>query len=85
MQSDQKITRHTKLVNHMADALGVDVDEKMMQGALTPDELDAAVLRCTACTSPEDCEHWLDTRDGPVEDAPDYCRNVQLFEDLRAK
>lgn len=85
MQSNQKITHHARLVEHMADALGVDIVESMMQGVLTPEELDAAVLRCTGCTSPQDCEDWLETRNGPVDETPDYCRNAQLLRDLRGK
>lgn len=85
MQSYQKISRHARLVEHMADALGVDLVENLMEGVLTPEELDAAVLSCTGCPNPEDCDHWLETHDdGRAEETPDYCRNAQLFRELRA-
>lgn len=85
MQSQAKIKRHAALVDNMADALGVDLEEKMMEGLLAPDELADAVLRCTSCTSPEDCEHWLETRTATADETPDYCRNAQLFHELQGK
>jgi len=85
MQSQAKIKRHARLVDQMADALGVDVEEKVMSGLLDPEEVVDAVLRCTACTNPEDCEQWLETQDRPVEDTPDYCRNTQLLRELRGQ
>ncbi|MDF1802980.1 DUF6455 family protein [Thalassovita sp.] len=83
MQSQEKIKRHARLVDHMADALGVDIEEKVMAGLLDPEEVADAVLRCTACTNPDDCEHWLETQDRPVKETPDYCRNAELLRELR--
>lgn len=83
MQTKDRLSRHAALVDHMADALGLDLDDKMMQGALTPEELSDAVLRCTLCSSPDQCETWVDSHARPQPDTPDYCRNAQLFRDLR--
>jgi hypothetical protein len=83
MQSQEKIRRHTALISHMADTLGLDLEEQTMTGHLDPEELADAVLRCTACAEPDTCEQWLAVRQGTVDAPPGYCRNTQLFEDLR--
>ncbi|MEC3861262.1 DUF6455 family protein [Mesobacterium sp. TK19101] len=82
MQSTKTLRRHAQLVDRMADALGIDLEEEALRGHLTISEIDDAVLRCTGCTNPDSCEHWLDT--GPqASDPPGYCRNAELFGDLR--
>lgn len=83
MQSARTLKRHADLVDRMAGTQGVDLEEKMMEGLLTPGNLADAVLACTGCANPGDCAHWLEShQDG--EPAPDYCRNVDLFADLKA-
>lgn len=75
--------RHAILVDHMASTLGLDLEEQMMRGKLTFSELDDAVLNCTGCTQPCACEAWLASRKGVAQVPPFYCRNAQLFEELR--
>ncbi|WP_417205537.1 DUF6455 family protein [Antarctobacter sp.] len=79
MQSQTTLKRHAALVDEMAQARGVDLEEQMLRGRLTFSELEDAVLRCTACTSADACEHWLETRTEPALDGPAYCRNAALF------
>ena len=83
MQSREQLRKHAALVDHMADTLGLDLQEEAMRGRLTFSEIEDAVLRCTGCTQPEACEHWLATRGGSAEEPPAYCRNADLFDDLR--
>jgi len=75
--------RHAELVDHMAQALGLDLDELVMEGKLDLETLDDAVLRCTGCTEPDNCEHWRDLQDNEADEAPEFCRNAQLFELLK--
>lgn len=82
MQSQDKINQHAALVDHMAQALGLDLDQFTMQGRLAPEDLSDAVLRCTGCSSPKDCQTWLNEQDTPQPSPPAYCRNQRLFEEL---
>ncbi len=82
MQSRTTLKRHAALVDGMAQAQGIDLEEQIMRGNLTISELEDAVLRCTGCTSPDICAHRLATRDGPTPDTPDFCRNADLFRTL---
>lgn len=85
MQSQEKIKRHTDLISHMADTLGVDLEEQTMMGHLDPEELADAVLRCTSCADPQTCEQWLAAQKGTADSPPEYCRNTRLFDDLRGQ
>ena len=84
MQSKDTLKRHAHLVDKMADALGLDLEEKAMEGKLSFGELSDAVLRCTSCSDPDGCEHWLSGLDGPVEKTPAMCRNAQMFDMLKS-
>ncbi|NIY96262.1 hypothetical protein HC022_08370 [Salipiger sp. HF18] len=75
--------RHAMLVDHMATTLGLDLEEQMMRGRLSLSQLEDAVLNCTGCTQPCACEQWLGAQAETAPDAPDYCRNAALFENLR--
>jgi len=83
MQPARTLKRHAGLVDRMAGAQGVDLEAKMMEGLRTPGNLADAVLACTGCANPGDCARWLDSHE-PGEAAPDYCRNSDLFADLKA-
>ena len=77
-----RLDRHSRLVGRMADALDVDLEEKMMRGEMRPEEMRSAVLRCVGCSDPGDCTAKLD--DGLIADeAPVYCRNQALMAQLR--
>lgn len=84
MQHSLTLKRHADLVDRMATSQGVDLEESMMAGHLTPGDLGDAVLACTGCAAPEACEHWLAAHEGG-ESAPDYCRNSDLLADLAAR
>lgn len=76
------LKRHATLVDDMASKLGVDLQERALDGSLSVDELSDAVLRCTQCSNPAHCEGWLSARDS-VSETPDYCRNTELLKQLR--
>ena len=84
MQNSLTLKRHADLVDRMATAQGVDLEEAMMAGHLTPGELGDAVLACTGCAAPETCAHWLAAHDSG-EAAPAYCRNSDLLAELTAR
>ena len=79
MQSEKTLRRHAALVDEMATACGVDLEEAILRGKLTIPDLDDAVLACTGCTRPDACEARLAQG---VRGAPAYCRNAELFGEL---
>ena len=82
MQRQSVLKRHAGLVDKMADHVGVDLEEEVLRGRLTADELPEMVLRCTSCSNPDDCAKLLEFATG-VAPAPSYCRNAHVFEKLR--
>lgn len=85
MTSETQLAKHAALVDEMGTALGVDLEEQVLRGELTPDDLVDAVLSCTNCTDPERCQQWLAQREGVAETPPGYCRNTEMFDRLRAE
>jgi hypothetical protein len=87
MPSDKTLRRHAALVDRMASAVGLDLEEAVLRGSLPADELPELVLRCTGCANPGGCETFLTTPAAqkgavPVADIPYYCRNAGVFDDL---
>ena len=74
-----RLERHSRLMDRMADRNGADLDLALQSGAVTPGEVRAAVLSCTGCTDPEDCGHRVDAG---VPGLPDYCRNADMIRSL---
>ena len=79
MQTDQRLAIHEKLVGAMADALGVDLDERQMRGQMDPAEMQTLVERCTGCRKAEACPGWVAANRGRAQAAPDYCENGSFF------
>ncbi len=67
MQHPRTLKRHAALVDGMATARGIDLEETLMRGEISVDEISDAVLRCTACSNPEHCAGWLEEQDGVAE------------------
>jgi len=77
------IKHHADLVDRMAETLGVDLEEKVLEGLLDPSTLSDAVLGCTGCSDPEGCELWLKAhQDVGASSAPVMCRNASMFDFL---
>ncbi|MDR9392872.1 MAG: DUF6455 family protein [Roseovarius sp.] len=84
MPTTATLKRHAALVDRMAESLGLDLEEKMLEARLDVDDITDAVLACTGCSNPDGCERWLDTRQGKASRPPEICRNYELFERLKA-
>jgi hypothetical protein len=78
------LTRHADLVNRMAHAVGADFGDAIAAGRLSGESLRGAVLRCTGCANPSDCARWLEAHPEGADAAPGYCRNGELFSELKA-
>ena len=75
-----RFDRHLHLMNRMGDALGKDFETELLSGDLTPEAYREKVLRCVGCSEAEACARLLDTANGFLESAPDYCRNRADFD-----
>lgn len=84
MSTSITLKRHAELVDRMANALGVDLEEKVMEGKIDFDGISDAVLSCTGCAGPEDCVHWLALNNEGADAPPGMCRNSDLFAALKA-
>ncbi len=77
-----KLRLHAALLDDTGSRLGMDLQEAAIRGALKFEEISDAVLRCTTCSEPEACAHWLKEEDAVVA-APHYCRNTKLLKRLQ--
>ncbi|KIC51235.1 DUF6455 family protein [Tateyamaria sp. ANG-S1] len=80
--TDARLKTHADLVDRMATARGVDLEEAALRAQLTPADISDIVLNCVGCTKPEACEKWLQAQQGTVSETPGYCRNADVFADL---
>lgn len=80
MIDTKTLRRHAALVDEMARAQGLDLEEQALRGAVTIPEIEDAVLRCTGCTAPERCTAAL--AEARATPAPAYCRNHDFFDRL---
>ncbi|WP_050930429.1 DUF6455 family protein [Aestuariivita boseongensis] len=83
MTTTKNLKTHAALVDQMAQAVGVDLEEAVLSGAAKFDELADAVLRCTGCSDPGHCAGWL-AQEAERSAPPAYCRNLDLFKSLKA-
>ncbi len=83
MQDKTTLKLHAALLDRMAMALGVDLQEAALSGRLRIDDISDAVLNCTDCPDPAACGNWLESHSGPETATPGYCRNADLLRDLR--
>jgi hypothetical protein len=79
---DTRLKRHAALVDRMATARGIDLEEAAMRAHLAPGDLSDMVLRCAGCAQTDKCAQWLDTQIGAVSATPAYCRNGDQFAEL---
>lgn len=82
MPGKATLKRHAALVDQMAETVGVDLEQAMMEGRMTSDQLSDVVLTCTGCSEAEACARWLATQDEQAATTPDYCRNTDTFQRL---
>ena len=74
------LRKHAALVDGMAEALGLDLEEAVLTGPdRSVEPLVDAVLRCTECSYPEHCSEWQGARTGPASKPPGYCRNIDFL------
>lgn len=83
--SDRHLKRHAELVDRMANARGIDLEEAAMRAHLAPNDLADMVLRCAGCSNTDGCEKWLSNQVGAVSETPSYCRNAKQFADLAVR
>ena len=80
-----KIKRHAILMDRMAGARGLDMEEQVLRGNISSAEVADAVLSCRNCSNPDGCARWLDATAGVAAESPPYCRNGTMFSDLSGR
>ncbi|MBT8457346.1 MAG: hypothetical protein HKO95_03035 [Rhodobacteraceae bacterium] len=78
----QRFDKGLELRHRMMRALNIALPKR-----LTRDEKEVireTIIRCTACNHTGSCESWLD-RGAPGGEAPKFCPNHALFEELLEK
>lgn len=84
----QDFRRQADRVDRMATQVGVDLEEALYRGHITPDTISDAVIACAGCPDPTHCDGWLaraEAADPPEKATPGYCRNRDLLADLRQR
>lgn len=80
----EHLKRHADLVDRMASATGVDLEEAALRGRISLDEIADSVLRCVGCADPDHCQGVLARKGQATITPPGYCRNSDLLARLRA-
>lgn len=83
MHEQGTLKRHAGLLDDMANAQGIDLEEAVLAGGLTIPDIEDAVLRCAGCKQPDACSVWLKSQEHLADKAPDYCRNTAMFTTLK--
>jgi hypothetical protein len=82
MTCNSTVKRHAALFDRMAASQGIDLEESVLRGKITPNEVVDAVLSCTGCARPDTCSRWLKSSKPALQPTPDYCRNGSLLRQL---
>ena len=82
MRDTDTLKHHAGLVDRMARANGVDLEEAVLAGALRFDQIADAVLNCAGCTNPDHCAGVLASTTA-LNAPPGYCRNLHLLDALK--
>ncbi len=84
----QDFRQQADRVDRMATRVGVDLEEALFRGDITPDTISDAVIACAGCPDPGHCDGWLaraEAADRPEQTAPGYCRNRDLLAGLQVR
>jgi hypothetical protein len=76
-----KLDKHSDLMGGMAEKVGVDWSELLVERPDLANQYRTAVLSCTHCRDVGECQGWQATHE-KAEETPDYCRNKDLLEKL---
>jgi hypothetical protein len=70
-----------RLLSEMIHRLGLDAAG--LSSRPPNQDLATAVHACATCTAAETCATWLAQTKGPIDRAPDFCPNAELFKRAR--
>ena len=76
-----RLAKHEALFRGMSDRLGVDFNAWVGNAPEHAGDYRNAVLSCTACREAGACTKWQDMTVS-AEEAPSYCRNKRLLDEL---
>ena len=84
----QDFRRQADRVDRMATRVGVDLEEALFRGDISPDTISDAVIACAGCPDPAHCDGWLaraEAAEQPELATPGYCRNRDLLAGLQMR
>ncbi|WP_323037305.1 DUF6455 family protein [Pararhodobacter sp.] len=79
-----KLDRHGDLMHRMAATVNSDVAEAIQRGRISGSDIRNAVFACVGCEGGAQCPDWLDAHPDGAEDTPDYCRNRDMLNRIKA-
>lgn len=79
------LDHHAELVARMAETLGVDLGQAILDRRIDGQGLRSAVVACCACEAADACPGWMDAQATPAPEAPDYCRNRDRLAALKPR
>jgi hypothetical protein len=79
----RRISASADRMGQMATTVGADLGTALEQGTLSPVGLRTALARCQGCSEACACDGWLATHTAGADEPPAYCRNADLFLELR--
>ncbi len=82
MVEREVLKRHAALVDQMAKANDMDLQQAVLDGTMRFEDIADAVLNCVDCSNPDHCSGLLDSMD-QLEKPPGYCRNLRLLNRLK--
>ena len=78
----QQVQRRATRMHEMVERQGVDVSKLVRLSS--GDAYMEARSRCLKCCATQECLLWLDAKP-PVQVAPDFCPNLDLFNSCRGR
>jgi hypothetical protein len=77
-----KFDEHNRLMGRMADRLGVDLGDALVDGRLGEPDLRRMMFSCLACREPGACRQFLDDKEADTVVAPGFCNNREVMNRL---
>ncbi len=75
---------HPDQLPRMANTLNVDLAQAILNNKLEVFRHHDIAFKCGECLEKRACNAWLDAHPDGAQEAPDYCLNKVLLEELRS-
>ena len=76
--------RHFWLTRSVGRAMNVSLGEAVLEGEMASEGYCDMVKRCRQCLHVSACESWLGTQAKDAKEAPEFCPNREIYNQLKA-